>query len=98
MPARRFGVQSGRQEAGWIVGCCYVRWGPVVGTVLLPLAILPAAAVELVVSPDLAGMDVDVVRDRLDATHAAVSVTVGLVVLLVALAVADRIVRETALR
>lgn len=84
--------------AGWIVGCCYVRWGPVVGTVLLPLAILPAAAVELVVSPDLAGMDVDVVRDRLDATHAAVSVTVGLVVLLVALAVADRIMRETPLR
>lgn len=84
--------------AGWIVGCCYVRWGAAVGTLLLPVAVLPAAAVELVVSPELAGMDVDVVRDWLSAPHAAVSASVGAAVVLLSVVVADRIMRDTPLR
>lgn len=59
--------------AGWIVGVCYTRWGSVGGTVRL----LPAAAMEFLVTPDFGGADIGVLAGWRGDPHLAVTVFGG---------------------
>lgn len=83
--------------AGWIVGACFYRWGLVGGLVRLLPALLPAAAMELVVSPDFGGMDIDVMASWRDRPHLLVTIAAGGALLAATVWVAGRLTRETTL-
>lgn len=83
---------------GWIIGCCYTRWGPYVGTALLLPAVVPAAAMEFLVTPGFAGMDVDVITSWRDEVHIAATVLAGGVLLAASVLAARRLTRDVALR
>lgn len=83
---------------GWIIGCCYARWGSFRGTALLLPAAVPVAATEFLVTPGLAGLNVDVLAAWRGEPHVAVTVLAGGALLVATVAVADRLTREATLR
>ncbi len=84
--------------AGWIIGCGYARWGTFRGTALLLPAAVPVAAMEFLVSPGFAGLNVDVVAAWRGEPHVAVTVLAGGALLAATVAVAARLTREATLR
>jgi hypothetical protein len=82
---------------GWIVGACYARWGAVGGTLRLLPAILPAAAMELLVAPDFGGVDVDALASWLNRPPAVVTIIAGGAVVWLTAMVARRLTRDVAL-
>jgi hypothetical protein len=83
---------------GWIIGCCYTRWGAFRGTALLLPAAVPVAAIEFLVTPGLAGLNVDVIAAWRGEPHIAVTILAGGALLAATVAVAARLTREATLR
>ncbi len=83
--------------AGWIVGTCFYRWGVVGGLLRLLPALVPAALMELVVSPDFGGIDIDAMASWRDRPPLVVTLALGGALLAATLWVARRLTRETAL-
>jgi hypothetical protein len=83
--------------SGWVVGICFYRWGVIGGFVRLLPALVPAALIELVVSPDFGGIDVDVLASWRDRPNPAVTLALGGAVLAATSWVARRLTREAAL-
>jgi hypothetical protein len=80
--------------AGWIVGICYSRWGPHGGTARLLPALVPAAAMEFLITPDFGGADIDVLASWRGEPHLAVTMLGGGAVVAAAVAFARRLTRE----
>ncbi len=81
--------------SGWIVATGYIRFGGLGGTLRALPGLLPAAAMELVVSPDFGGQATSLwVSWR---NHVAPMIVIGLALLTVSVIVARRLTRETAL-
>jgi hypothetical protein len=83
---------------GWIIGCCYTRWGAMTGTALLLPAAVPLAAMEFLVTPGFAGLNIDVVADWRSSPHVVVTGVAGGALLAATVAVAARLTRDATLR
>jgi hypothetical protein len=81
--------------SGWIVAAGFVRHGGVGGMLRLIPGLLPAAAMELVISPDFGGAGTTLWTSW--RAHVVPMLAIGLAVLALSVAVARRITRETAL-
>jgi hypothetical protein len=89
-------VVAAYYAAGWIVGTCFYRWGLIGGLLRLLPALVPAALMELVVSPDFGGMDVDVVSSWRDRPPVLLTLLVGGALLAATLWIARRLTQEAA--
>jgi hypothetical protein len=90
-------VVAAYYAAGWIVGTCFYRWGVMGGLLRLLPALVPAALMELVVSPDFGGIDVDAMASWRDRPPLVVTLALGAALLAATVWVAGRLTRETAL-
>jgi hypothetical protein len=91
-------VVAAYYAVGWIVGACFYRWGVLGGLLRLLPALVPAALMELVVSPDFGGMDIDALGSWRDRPNRLVTLAAGGAVLAATVWVARRLTREAALR
>jgi hypothetical protein len=89
-------VVAAYYATGWIVGMCFYRWGVLGGVVRLLPALVPAAMMELVISPDFGGIDVDVAASWRDRPPVLVSVAAGAAVLAVTVWIARRLTQGAA--
>jgi len=89
-------VVAAYYAAGWLVGMCFYRWGVVGGLVRLLPALVPAALMELLVSPDFGGIDVDVLTSWRDRPPVIVTLLAGAALLAAAVWIAGRVTREAA--
>jgi hypothetical protein len=91
-------VVAAYYACGWIVGMCFYRWGVVGGLLRLLPALVPAALMELVVSPDFGGMDVDVLASWRDRPPVLLTLVAGAALLAATVWIARRITREASIR
>jgi hypothetical protein len=89
-------VVAAYYAAGWIVGMCFYRWGVLGGIIRLLPALLPAALMELVVSPDFGGIDADVLASWRDRPPVILTLAAGSALLAVTLWIARRLTQEAA--
>lgn len=70
-------VVAAYYAVGWTVGMCFYRWGFFGGVVRLLPALVPAALMELVVSPDFGGIDIDATASWRDRPPVVVTLAAG---------------------
>ena len=83
---------------GWIIGCCYTRWVALAGTALLLPAVVPAAAMEFLVTPGFAGVNIDVIASWRPHPHPVVTIVAGGALLAASVYVAHRLTRGAPVR
>ena len=85
-------------STGWIIGCCYTRWGALAGTALLLPAVVPAAAMEFLVTPGFAVVNIDVIASWRPHPHPVVTIVAGGALLAASVYVAHRLTRGAPVR
>jgi hypothetical protein len=74
-------VAAAYYAVGWIVGICFYRWRFAGGMLRLLPALVPAALMELLVSPDFGGIDIDVLTTWRERPPVLVTLVLGGVLL-----------------